>query len=161
MAADPTWTRLFEGLAILTVLWWVWSAYAWLGNTAGSDEGLVRVVLLAAAAGMLVASLAVPHAFGVNGLLFGVSILCVRLVHLGPTRCSHVARRRRARHGGVPLAQPIVPSSLLLVLAGVARRPGAGALLDRGDRDRLRRHGAARHARAGGSGPRTSPSATG
>ena len=53
---DPTWSRLFEGLAILAVAWWVWSAYAWLGNTAGSDEGIARVVLLAAAAGMLVAS---------------------------------------------------------------------------------------------------------
>ena len=48
---DPTWTRLVEGLAILTVLWWAWESYVWLGNTAGSDEGTVRVVLLSAMGG--------------------------------------------------------------------------------------------------------------
>ena len=45
VSADPTWTRLVEGLAILTALWWAWESYVWLGNTAGSDEGTVRVVL--------------------------------------------------------------------------------------------------------------------
>ena len=40
----PEWTRLVEGMAILAALWWAWEAYVWLGNTAGSDEGTVRVV---------------------------------------------------------------------------------------------------------------------
>ena len=70
---DPTWTRLVEGLAILMVLWFAWTGYAWLGNTAGSDEGAMRVVLLAAMAPLLVASLAVPGAFGKDALVFGVS----------------------------------------------------------------------------------------
>ena len=124
VASDPTWSRLFEGLAILAVVWWVWSAYAWLGNTAGNDEGLVRVVLLAAAAGMLVASLAVPHAFGADGLLFGISILVVRLVHLGAYGL--LARSRGDGELGVAvfrLAQSIVPSALLLVVAGALDGP--------------------------------------
>jgi hypothetical protein len=29
VAADPTWTRLLEGLAILAALWFAWSGYAW------------------------------------------------------------------------------------------------------------------------------------
>jgi low temperature requirement protein LtrA len=128
VAADPTWARLFEGLAILTVVWWVWSAYAWLGNTAQSDEGLVRVVLLAAAAGMLVASLAVPHAFGDDGVLFGVAILCVRAVHI--VAYALLARSRGDRQLGtvvLRLAQPIVPASLLLVLAGFLDGPAQAA----------------------------------
>jgi low temperature requirement protein LtrA len=60
LSADPTWTRLLEGLAILAVLWWAWVAYAWLGNSAASDEGPMRVVLLAALGAMLITSLAVP-----------------------------------------------------------------------------------------------------
>jgi low temperature requirement protein LtrA len=40
LSARPSWTRLVEGLAILAVLWFAWSGYAWLGNTANSDEGL-------------------------------------------------------------------------------------------------------------------------
>jgi low temperature requirement protein LtrA len=27
VSADPTWTRLVEGLAILTALWWAWESY--------------------------------------------------------------------------------------------------------------------------------------
>src|SRR5450631_920409 len=70
---DPTWTRLVEGLAVLAVLWFAWSGYAWLGNTANTDEGLVRVILFAAMGAMLIASLAVPRAFGRDGLIFGVA----------------------------------------------------------------------------------------
>jgi low temperature requirement protein LtrA len=119
VAGDPTWTRLVEGAAILAVAWWVWSAYAWLGNTAASDGGPIRVALLSASAAMLVASLAVPHAFGANGLLFGIAILVVRVLHLwaytvvarsrGDTELSRVVFR---------LGQSMVPASLLLVLAG-------------------------------------------
>src|ERR671924_538341 len=36
---DPTWLRLVEALALLMALWFAWTAYAWLGNTAGTGEG--------------------------------------------------------------------------------------------------------------------------
>ena len=116
---DPTWSRLVEGLAILAVAWWVWSAYAWLGNTSGSDEGITRVVLMAAAAGMLIASLAVPHAFGSDGLLFGIAILLVRTIHLGAYTL--IARSRGDTdlgHMVWVLAQSVLPASILLVIAG-------------------------------------------
>ena len=48
-------------------LWLAWESYVWLGNTAGSDEGTVRVVLLSTMGALLIASLAVPHAFGETG----------------------------------------------------------------------------------------------
>ncbi len=106
-----------EGLAILAVLWWAWVSYAWLGNTAASDEGTVRVVLLAAMGAMLVASLAVPRAFGGDGLVFGVAYLAVRTLHLGAyvvvargdPRLLYVVRR---------LASTVLPAAALLVLAG-------------------------------------------
>lgn len=118
IANDPTWTRLAKGLAILAVLWWAWVSYAWLGNTAASDEGTMRVVLLAAMGAMLVASLAVPRAFAGDGLVFGVAYLAVRMLHLGAyvvvargdPRLKHVVRR---------LAGPVLPAVALLVLAGV------------------------------------------
>jgi low temperature requirement protein LtrA len=116
---DPTWTRLFEGLAILAVAWWVWSSYAWLGNTSGSDEGITRMVLMAAAAGMLIASLAVPHAFGSDGLVFAIAILAVRTIHLGAY--SLIARSRGDTDLAAVvgrLAQVALPASILLVIAG-------------------------------------------
>jgi len=117
IAADPTWTRLCEALAILAVLWWAWVSYAWLGNTAGSDEGAMRVVLLAAMGPLLVVSLAVPGAFGDDGLIFGVAYLGVRVLHL--VGYAVVARSDPALRALVTrLASTMVPAASLLVLAG-------------------------------------------
>jgi low temperature requirement protein LtrA len=117
ISADPTWSRLAEGLAILAVLWWAWVSYAWLGNTAGSDEGPVRVVLMSAMAAMLVTSLAVPRAFGDDGLIFGVAYLMVRLLHLG---AYVVVARGDPELGTVVgrLASTMLPAAALLVVAG-------------------------------------------
>ena len=119
VSAHPSWTRLIQGLAVLAVLWFAWSGYAWLGNTAQSDDGLVRVILLAAMAAMLIASLAVPHAFGRDGLIFGVAYLVVRILHI-----SCYAAVARARHDEVllqvvwRLGSTILPAAALLVVAG-------------------------------------------
>ena len=83
MAADPTWPGLARGLLVLAVLWWAWAAYAWLTSTVDPDEGIVRVVMFAAMAAMLVASLTVPGAFGDDALLFAVAYAGVRAAHLG------------------------------------------------------------------------------
>jgi low temperature requirement protein LtrA len=119
VSARPSWTRLIEGLAILAVLWFAWSGYAWLGNTAGTDEGVVRVILLTAMAAMLIASLAVPHAFGRYGLIFGVAYFVVRALHIG---CyAAVARARGDRELSTVvwrLGSTILPAAALLVLAG-------------------------------------------
>jgi low temperature requirement protein LtrA len=82
MSADPTWHGLGRGLLVLAALWWAWAAYAWLTNTLEPEEIAVRVAMLAAMAAMLLVALAVPNAFGPDGVLFGVSYLVVRLLHL-------------------------------------------------------------------------------
>jgi len=79
---DPTWGGLLRGLLILAVLWWAWSSYAWLTNTFDPEEGVVRLVVLSAAAAMVVVSLAVPGAFAADGVVFGVAYLVVRGLHL-------------------------------------------------------------------------------
>ena len=117
VAEHPTWTRLTEALAILATLWWAWVSYAWLGNTAGSDDGALRVVLLGAMGPLLVLSLAVPGAFAGDGLIFGVAYAVVRGLHL--TGYAVLARHDRQLRGVVArLASTVVPASLLLVLAG-------------------------------------------
>lgn len=119
VSARPSWTRLIEGLAILAALWFAWSGYAWLGNTANTDDGLVRVILLTAMAAMLIASLAVPHAFGRYGLIFGVAYFVVRSLHVGCYAAVARARNDPALLGAVwRLASTILPAAALLVLAG-------------------------------------------
>ena len=114
---DPSWTRLVEALAILGALWWAWSGYAWLGNTAGTDEGMVRVVLLGVTGPLLVASLAVPGAFGEDALLFGIAYFVVRVMHIG---AYFALARADPRLGYVVLrlARSILPAAGLIVLAG-------------------------------------------
>jgi low temperature requirement protein LtrA len=116
-AHDATWTGLFEGLAILAALWFGWEAYVWLANRAASDEGAVRVVLLSAMGALLIASLAVPRAFGADGLIFGVAFFAVRAMHL--VAFAIVAREDPELRGVVGrLATTILPAAALIVLAG-------------------------------------------
>jgi low temperature requirement protein LtrA len=115
---DAGWTRLFEGIAILAALWFAWESYVWLANTAASDEGIVRVVLLSTMGALLIASLAVPHAFGEDALVFGVAYFAVRAAHIA----AYVAVSRgdpQLRVVVVRLATTFLPAAMLLVLAGV------------------------------------------
>src|SRR5215216_3851200 len=71
LADHLTWTGMLQGAALLTVLWWAWGGYSWLTNAVPADEVIgARLVILTAMAAMLVASLAVPDAFGEYGILF-------------------------------------------------------------------------------------------
>jgi low temperature requirement protein LtrA len=125
VSADATWMRLLEGIAILAVLWFAWSGYAWLGNTANAEEGFLRVVLLGAMGAMLIASLAVPHAFGTDGLTFGIAYFAVRIFHIGAFTLVARAREDAELAGVVArLASTFVPAAALLVLAGAI---GGGA----------------------------------
>src|SRR5207248_11220264 len=82
LSQHATWGGLLRGLLLLGMLWWAWSAYAWLTNTVDPEEGGVRLAVLAAIAAMLVVSLAAPGAFGPDGVIFGVAYLVVRTLHL-------------------------------------------------------------------------------
>ena len=117
VSGGATWTGFVEGLAILALLWWAWSSYAWLGNTAASDDGVIRVVLMSAMASMLVASLAVPRAFGDDALVFGVAYFVVRALHIA----AYVVVSRgdpMLREVVLRLASTALPASALVVVAG-------------------------------------------
>jgi low temperature requirement protein LtrA len=120
VSATPDWTHLLQGLAILSVLWFAWTGYAWLGNTADADEGHMRLLLFAAMGAMLVTSLAVPHAFGSDALIFGAAYFALRAMHLAIY--TYVARSDNDPELGrvvARLATTVMPAAALLVLAGV------------------------------------------
>jgi low temperature requirement protein LtrA len=74
---------MIQGAALLAVLWWAWGGYAWLTNAVPAEEVIpARLVILTAMAAMLVASLAVPDAFGKYGVLFGLSYFVVRFLQV-------------------------------------------------------------------------------
>src|SRR6476619_6521695 len=79
---DPTFAGIGRGVLVLAALWWPWTAYAWLTNNLDPEDGFVGVALLAALIAMFVGALAVPGAFGDNGVLFGVALLIVCALHI-------------------------------------------------------------------------------
>src|SRR5262249_54350329 len=60
--------------------WWAWASYAWLTNTIDPGDGLPTAVVLLATGALFIAALAVPHAFGGDGVLFGVAFLVVSVM---------------------------------------------------------------------------------
>jgi low temperature requirement protein LtrA len=82
MADDPTWGGLGRGILVLAVLWWAWVGYAWLTSVIEPEEGAVRIAIFAAMAGLIVAGLCVPEAFGDRALLFAIAYGVVRAGHI-------------------------------------------------------------------------------
>jgi low temperature requirement protein LtrA len=82
MADDPTWEGIGRGMLVLAVLWWAWVGYAWLTSVIEPEEGAVRIAIFAAMAGLIVAGLCVPEAFGDRALLFATAYGVVRAGHI-------------------------------------------------------------------------------
>ena len=117
LAQDPTWGGVFRGMLVLAALWWAWSVFAWLTSAMDVDEGGVRLVMLASMGAMFGVALAVPGAFGDDGVLFGATYLLVRLVHI--VLSAVVGRDDPARRSAlVRFAPTAVLGASLLVLAG-------------------------------------------
>jgi Bacterial low temperature requirement A protein (LtrA) len=77
-----SWPTAAQALVELAVIYWMYGGYAWLTNTLGSRTQRQRVVLLLGMAAFLVVSLAVPRAFGHDGVAFGYAYLLLNVVHL-------------------------------------------------------------------------------
>ena len=83
MAEDPTWEGIARGVLVLGLMWWAWTAYAWLTSVVEPEEGAVRLVIFAAMAALLVVSLCVPGAFGDEATLFAAAYTVVRFSQIG------------------------------------------------------------------------------
>jgi low temperature requirement protein LtrA len=81
-------TTIVRGLLVLSLLWWCWVGYAWLGNVVQAEEGLGKAAMLAAMAAMFLLALTVPEAFddvegGLDGpVVVAFAYLAVRVLHL-------------------------------------------------------------------------------
>ena len=82
ISREPTWEGMLKGLLVLGMLWWSWVGYAWLTSVVDPQEGSVRLVMFAAMAAFLVASLCVPGAFGAEALGFAAAYAVVRTAHI-------------------------------------------------------------------------------
>jgi low temperature requirement protein LtrA len=120
MAHEHSGHGVLQGLLLLALLWWTWSAYAWLGNQARADEGVLRAGMAVAMAAIFVVALTIPEAWqdapgGLNGplVLVGAYLLvrCVHLILYGVAATGdHGLRRQLAITWG-----PLLASAALLI----------------------------------------------
>jgi low temperature requirement protein LtrA len=123
MSHDPTWEGVGRGLVVLGLFWWTWIGYAWLTSVLDPDEGIVRFAMFAAMAAILVASLAIPDAFGDEGLTLAIAYGFVRAAHIA---LFLIASRDdpRMRRSVIGLAGGMTVG-VSLVVAGSFLDPGA------------------------------------
>ncbi len=79
---DPTAAGFGRAALMLAMIWWAWSGYAWMTNAIDIDSLLIRLVFLAGMGAMFFMALAVPKAYGGQGLWFVVPYLLVRMIQL-------------------------------------------------------------------------------
>jgi low temperature requirement protein LtrA len=78
-----SWGGFGESMLVLALVWWAWSAYVWVLNAQRESSRAVTLTLLVAMGFIFVAGLALPQAFGSRALLFAISYVVVRVMHLG------------------------------------------------------------------------------
>jgi low temperature requirement protein LtrA len=117
MSHKPTWEGLGQGMLVLIALWWAWGAYAWLTNYIAADEGVERLLMFGVMGAMLIAALAVPHAFDDDALIFGLAYAAARWLHI--FIWAEANDDATVGHAIVRLGLTALPGTSLLVIAGL------------------------------------------
>jgi low temperature requirement protein LtrA len=76
-------TSTAQVVVLLLLIWWMYDGYAWLTNAISTDRVRYRLLLIGGMGAFLVIALAVPDAYGGEGLTFGLAYLIVVLLHAG------------------------------------------------------------------------------
>jgi low temperature requirement protein LtrA len=116
MANDLTWTGLGQGLLVLALVWWAWSAYVWAANAEQETSRELRVVLLVGMVCIFVAGLCLPEAFGDRATLFACAYAAVRLLHLAIY--AHASRVGSASWSAIAGFAITVGIGMVLLIAG-------------------------------------------
>jgi len=116
LSADLSWAGLGRAMLALALVWWAWSAFAWVTNAHDPDSGLFRLTLLLATGLIFIAGLALPRAFGAEGTLFAVTYALVRLLHLA--LYADASRRGTASMTAIAGFAVTVAIGMLLLIIG-------------------------------------------
>ena len=81
LAHHPNGESLGQIVLMLTAIWWMYGAFAWLTNAVPPTRNALRLPLLAGMAAFFVISLSIPTAFTGDGVVFAGAYLAVIGVH--------------------------------------------------------------------------------
>ena len=77
----PTGEALAQVVLMLTAIWWMYGAFAWLTNAVPPDRTALRLPLLGGMLAFFAISLTIPTAFTEDGVVFACAYLVVIAVH--------------------------------------------------------------------------------
>ena len=77
---DPSAEGFLRAALVLAMVWWAWSAYAWLTDAIDVENIVTRLLVLAAMAAGFFMALAVPDAFQDEAAWFAVAYFVVRIL---------------------------------------------------------------------------------
>jgi low temperature requirement protein LtrA len=127
LARDLSWAGLGRSLMVLALVWWAWSAFVWAANAQDADAPVLRAALLVALLFIFATGLAIPHAFGADGVLFAGTYTGVRLMHLG--LYADASRRGQASWAAIAGFAVTVTLGMGLLVAGSLLHGGARVAL--------------------------------
>jgi low temperature requirement protein LtrA len=127
LSSHLNWAGFGRSMLILALVWWAWSAFVWAANAQSDDSRALRLVLLLAAAFIFIAGVALPQAFGAEGLLFAITYAMVRVLHLA--LYADASRRGRARWSSIAGFAVTVAIGMALLIVGAALEGGARIVL--------------------------------
>ena len=108
-------------MLVLAALWWAWGAYAWLTDEIDADEDLPRLAMFTSMTAMLIVALAVPDAFGDDGVIFGCAYFAVRVMHI--VLFAQATPHLSVHDATLRFARTALPASALLIAAGFLDGP--------------------------------------
>ena len=78
---DTTPQGFARAALVLAMVWWAWSAYAWMTNAIDVENAVTRVIMFAAMTAGFFMALAVPDAFQDEAAWFAVAYFVVRVLN--------------------------------------------------------------------------------
>ena len=84
LADHLSWSGFGQAMLVLALVWWAWSAYAWVTNAHDPDAAHVRGLLFTSMVLTFLVALALPHAFDDDATLFAVAYTGVRSELVAP-----------------------------------------------------------------------------
>jgi low temperature requirement protein LtrA len=78
---DPSAAGFARSALVLALVWWAWSAYAWMTDAIDVESLVTRVIVLAGMTAAFFMALAVPDAYQDEGSWFAVAYFVVRILN--------------------------------------------------------------------------------
>ncbi|MGQ5259872.1 low temperature requirement protein A [Micromonospora sp. ZYX-F-536] len=127
MTAEDSPFGIVHGLLVLTMMWWSWSLFAWLGNRVRANYGLSRLVLLAVTPVMFGLAVSTREAFtDLPGGLYSplVFVACFAILRVMYLALRWYASPALCGRDMVALVTPMLVAVVLLLAAALLPRSG-------------------------------------